>query len=228
MFVIIGLDADRRPSSKGRTAEMKRLLALLAAALLAAYACSCGSSGKSTNDTASHIAPIGTSAAARVPPARAETTADADKDNDIGTPGEDTRNLRVQKSGHPADATDRRAITTLIKRYYAAALAENGAKVCSLLYSTLAEAVPEDYSGEPGVPYMHGAKTCAEAMTLFFKHFHPQLAAEVPKLKVALIHLQEHQGAVQLSFGTLPERETTVSREGHTWKMTTLLDKELD
>ena len=206
---------------------MKRLPALLAAVLLAACAYSCGSSDKHTNASATHVTTTSTNAAARIPPAPAETKADADRDNDIGSPGEDNRNLRVQELGQAANAADRRAITSLIKRYYAAALAENGARACSLLYSTLAEAITIDYSGEPGVSYMQGAKTCGAAMALYFKHFHPQLVAEVPKLEVTLIHLVEHHGLAQLRFGTLPERETSIQREGHTWKMTSLLDNQL-
>jgi hypothetical protein len=230
ILATIGLYAEERPSNKGRIAEMKQLLALLAAALLAVYACSCGDSSKNTNaaDSTSHTAPTGTSAAASIPPATVETNADADKDNDAGTVGEDTRNNRIPNFGHAADTSDLRAITSLVKRYYAAALTEDGAKACSLLYSTLAEAIPEDYSGTPGVSYMHGAKTCAEAMTLLFKHYHPQLVLEVPKLQVHLVRLEQNHGVGLLSFGRLPERETSFLREGHVWKMTALLDREIE
>ncbi len=205
---------------------MKHLLVLLAATLLAVYACSCGSSSKTASST--NAASTGTAKAAKMPPAPVETAVDEDKDNDVGSVGEDKENLRIPSFGHPASASEKQAITALIKRYYAAALAENGAEACSLILSTLAEAIPEDYSGEPGVSYMQGAKTCSEAMTLLYKHNHPQLALEVPKLSVALVRLEGHHGLAKLKFGNLPERETSFAREGNLWKMTTLLDNQLE
>jgi hypothetical protein len=64
-------------------------------------------------------------------------------------------------------------------------------------------------------------------MTLFFKHFHKQLTVEWPKLKVTGVRLQHHHGFAVLSFGSLPERQILVAREGHTWKISALLDTEL-
>jgi hypothetical protein len=69
--------------------------------------------------------------------------------------------------------------------------------------------------------------TCAAVLTLLFKHDHPQLVAELPKLEVARVRLIEHHGIVILHFGTLPERQIPVAREGHTWKLQGLLDSEV-
>jgi hypothetical protein len=209
---------------------MKPLLALLATALLSAGAYACGGAATGAH-SASHVstsapAKDSTTAASSESPL-ADTTADSDRDNDVGAPDDDTRNTSALDFGHAADASERRTITAFVKRYYAAALAQDGATGCSMIYSTLAEAIPEDYSQTPGVPYMHGAKTCAAAMTLLFKHYHPLLVLEVPKLDVRRVGLEERQGLVLLSFGRLPERTISVKQEGRKWKMSALLDVEL-
>ena len=208
---------------------MKQLLALLAIALLSASASACGGAGSTSRVSSSTVA--GDSTAATNAPGTTSTPdytkADSDKDNDIGTPGNDNDNNSTLDFGHAANASEKRTITTLVKRYYTTALAGDGARACSMLYSTLAEAVPEDYGQQPGPPYMRGAETCQTAMTLLFKHFHTQLTIEVPKLEVTRIRLIEHHGFALLSFGTLPEREILVAREGHIWKMNGLYDSEL-
>jgi hypothetical protein len=212
---------------------MKPLLALFAIGLLSVGATACGGASKGTGgaDHASSNAAVtdaGTATStSTATPSLDFRKADGDKDNDIGAPGDDRNNNSVLDFAHAAGPSDRQAIAALIKRYYAAALAEDGAKACSMLYSTLAEAVPEDY-GTPsgGQPYMQGT-TCPAVMTLLFKHFHDRLTVELPKLEVTRVRLEEHHGLAVLAFGTMPEREIQVAREGHAWKIEALLDSEL-
>lgn len=211
-------------------------------ALLALWLAACGgssTSGSSHASTGSSRSDAATTQASRTAtPAPSETApapverADRDRDNDIGAAKDDTSNSGVLSFGRPATASEQRAVTALIKRYYAAALAEDGARGCAMLYSTLAEAAVEDDAQPPGPPYMYGAKSCAEVLARLFKHYHPQLAAEVPKLQVTHIRMQEHKGFALLRFGKLPERQIAVGREplGHgryTWKMNTIYDDEL-
>jgi hypothetical protein len=212
---------------------MKSLLALVGIALLGICMSACDSSSKGADATTTSAStkPLAEKSPSTVPtettPASAVTKADADKDNDREAARDDSENNSVLDFGQEANASYTRAITTLIKRYYAAAYTENGTKACSLIYSTLAEAVPEDYGqSPPGPAYMSGT-SCPAVMTLLFKHFHPQLALEYPKLKVARVRLIEHHGIAILSFGSLPERQIPVAREGHTWKVQALLDSEL-
>lgn len=203
--------------------DARRSLALPVAILLAASVCACGSSKPSTD---SHVSPS-TAAADESPSETARLLrTDADKDNDFEAADDDTNNNSVLEYGHPASASDRRAIVSLLKRYYKVALAQEGAKACSLLYSMLAEGVPEDYGSYAGPVYMRG-NSCPTIMTKLFTHFHPVLALELPKFKVRWIGLEEHYGRAVLSFGRLPEREIRLAREGHTWKVDTLLDGEL-
>lgn len=216
---------------------MKSLLTLLAIGLFSVCLAACGGTSKNAGSTAQASSTVATTAASSTTavsttptdtaPARAETKADADKDNDIGAPDDDKNNSSTQNFGHAASPQEARAITALIKRYYAAADAEDGAKACSMIYSTIEESVPEDYGqSPPGQPYMRGT-SCPTVLTLLFKHFHPQITVELPKLKVARVRLVEHHGLVLLNFGTMPEREIFVVREGHTWKLDALLDGEV-
>ncbi len=221
----------------GRTrkvvAEIKPLLALPVIALLGVGACGGAGTGAGSaanvppSTTATASTPTTATGASVTASTPVSTKADGDKDNDVGTPGDDNDNRGALLFGHAASAPEKRTITALVKRYYTTALAGDGARACSMLYSTLAEAVPEDYGLVPGPVYMRGAKTCPAAMALLFKHFHAQLALEVPKLEVTRVRLIEHHGYALLSFGTLPEREILVIREGHTWKIGGIYDGEL-
>jgi len=213
------------------SAEVTRLRTLVTVALLAMGLCSCGDSGSGRSSHAgSGAAPDGapTSAvAAETSPVPVDRRVDADRDNDIGAANDDTNNDRVMAFGRAASPSERRAVTALVKRYYATALAGAGERGCSMLYSTLAEAAVEDDAQPPGPAYMRGAKTCAAVMALLFKHYHAQLAAELPKLSVTRVRLEEHHGFAFLSFGALPEREISVVRERRTWKLNTIYDQEL-
>lgn len=209
---------------------MRLLLTLLSTCVLSASIAACGSTSKDASSSQTSNTPKTVSVSTtptKAPPAPVETKTDADKDNDASGFADEKNNDSVLDFGHAADSSDQREITSLIKRYYAAAVTENGAKACSLLYSTIEESVPEDYGiSPPSQPYLRGT-TCPAVLTLLFKHYHPQLLLEYPKLEVARVRMIEHHGLVILRFGKLPEREIPVGREGHTWKLDALLDNEM-
>lgn len=162
-----------------------------------------------------------------VAPEPVKAKADVDKDNNLGVASDEKSNGDVLGLGKAASASEKRAVTTLVKRYYAAAGAEDGAMACAMIYSTLSESIPEDYGqSPPGPPYLHG-KTCPAVMTLLFKHLHPQIALELPKLEVVRVRLIEHHGIAVLRFGALPERQISVAREGRSWKIQGLIDSEI-
>ncbi len=208
---------------------MRQLQTLMTIVLLAIGLTACGGSGSSSHTSSvSDPDDVPTTApASETTPVPLDTRVDADKDNDVGASDDDTNNNRAFALGRPASLSERRAATALIKRYYAVALAGDGARGCTMLYSTLAEAAVEDDAQPPGPLYMRGAKTCAEVLNRLFVHFQAQLAAEVPKLEVTRVRMERHHGIASLRFGALPEREISVAQEGHTWKMTTILDQEL-
>ncbi len=209
------------------------MLVLLAVVSLGGYVAACGGSDKASHTGVSATAStVESGKISTVPtdttPAPAETKADADHDNDLAAAeGDDRNNNGTLDYGHEADAAETRAITALIEHYYKAAYTENGARACSMLYSAFEEEVPEDYGqSPPGPPYMSGT-TCPAILTLLFKHFHPQLMLEYPKLVVARIRVSEHHAVSILRFGGLPERQIGVTRERHTWKVDQLLDSEV-
>jgi hypothetical protein len=192
---------------------------MLVAALL-------GGCGGASKDSVSTSRPSET--ASETAPAPVDTTVDADHDNDVGAPYDDANHRALLDQGAAATPAERGAIVALVKRYYAAALAENGALGCALLYSTLAEAAPEDDSREPGTPgYMHGQTTCAGVLHALFRHYHAQLAVELPKLKVTYVRVQGRGALVLLGFGALAERQTGVERERRVWKMSKIYDEEV-
>jgi hypothetical protein len=218
-------------SDTTQTCPLKALFAALAIAVFGVGASACGEARPRAHASASTATGAATSTTVTAA-IQASTNADSDKDNDIGAPGDDITNHRAVEFGQDASASDRRAVTALIKRYYAIALAGDGTKACSMLYSPIAESVVNDYASPPGQPagppYMHGARTCPDAMRLLFEHFHRQLAVETPRLKVTRVRLEEHHGVAILNFGpSLPEREIAIGREGRIWKMQALLDGEL-
>lgn len=213
---------------------MKSLLALLAIALLSVGVAACGGAGKGT-DAATTAA--SSSATATTAPAKTVSSAtstrgyakvDADKDNDIGAALDDKNNKLALDYGHAASAADKRAVTELIKRYYAVALRGDGAKACAMIISSLSKAVVEDYGhGSVGPAYLQSGTTCPAVMALLFKHYHTQFTVQVPKLEVPRVRLVGTHGFAILSFGKMPEREISVYREGDTWKVQALLDNEL-
>lgn len=204
---------------------------LFAIALSGASLGACGASKSADSGARSPIAATAAHVATAVPvatSARDYTKADRDKDDDIGTSSDDTNNNPILDYGHAAGPADRRAITALVKRYYAAAAAGDGTQACSMLYITLSESVAEDQGHESAGPaYQSQGTTCPTVMALMFKHFHEQLAAKLPLLKVSRVRLHRHRGVAILSFGSMPERRIAVLRERRTWKIVGLLDGEL-
>jgi hypothetical protein len=188
---------------------MKSLLAPLVVALLGVAVAACGgSSDKRAGSTSSS-----TNAAA------------------TGTTSSNTsNNSSALHFGHAASAADQQAVTALLERYYAAAAAGDGANACSMIVSSLAEAIVEDYGpGSPAPSYLKTGTTCPAIMAMLFKHFHSQLTAELPKLRVTRVRLVGRAGFAILSFGTMPEREFPVGFEkhAHAWKVQGLIDREL-
>jgi hypothetical protein len=190
---------------------MRPLLAPLAVVLLSTGAFACGGTNKNTGSTPSTTAPNGVS-----PVRNLEDDNDGDNDNEL-----------VRSFAPEASAADTRTVTALVKRYYAAAYADDGATACSLLYTPLAKVIANEYGHSPDTQALHG-KTCAAVLSKLFKQEHRRLAAEVAIMKVSTVRVSGNNGLVMLYFsGTRPERYFAVEREGGIWKMDTLLDNRL-
>lgn len=197
---------------------MKLLLGLLAIAPLGVGVIACGSAAKNTTSirhVSSTVAATTRTITTATTPAQGTRRNDNDGDYDHGSDDEGW--------GQPATAAERRAITALVKGYYAAVATNNGATACSLMYSLFAEEIPELYGEPPGDPSLRG-DTCAKVMAKVFTQRRRQLAAGVPTLKVSNVRLKKRRGLVLLRFKGTPEREIHVHRERRVWKIDQLLD----
>ncbi len=206
--------------------EMKAIASLLAVVALAGSIVACGGIGKTA--TASKAARATADAGASSTEAPNLSAPDRDNDGDSTGHGRyDSDDASVLRFGRAANASEQAQIRPLVRTYYALAAVEDGTKACSLLYSIYAEAMPEDYGTSPPGPAYARGTTCAAVLTAVFKHFHAQIAARLPKLKIPRIRVRERQGVVVLSFATMPERQMHILREGHVWKMLAIVDGEL-
>lgn len=230
---------------------MRLAIGLCTAALLAGLFSACGgnSGGYASRDTtkASRIQAEASSSASE----NGEGPLDPDKDHDNATPDEDDYakapvaldrdgdsdnsthsyydkdDKAILDHGRPASAGEQHEIEALVKRYYAAAASENGAKACEMLYSTYAESVPEDYGTSPPGPAYARGSTCAAVLTHVFSHKHDEVASKLHVLHVARVRVLHRLGLAVLSFKGIPPSEMGVAREGKRWKVETLLDVKL-
>jgi hypothetical protein len=150
---------------------------------------------------------------------------DKDADDSSGNKGgvNDDKALLATYGG-PAHPSDRRAITTVVKSYYASAVREDGATACRLLSSNLVSGLVESQSELS----QDELATCPAALRLLFKRQHGQLIAdEIPAMSVTAVNVKANVGLVTLGFRALPEAEILVSRERHAWKIDALLDSEM-
>jgi hypothetical protein len=125
--------------------------------------------------------------------------------------------------GQTAGATDRQAITAVVKRYYAAATAGDGQRACAMIIPSLVKAVPEDY-GQLGPSYLRGGKTCQAVMARLFSHFHSELTAPVA-VTGALVN-GDHALAL-LGSARMPASYITLQRQRGGWTINALLGNAL-
>lgn len=144
----------------------------------------------------------------------------ADRDNDSDNNNDD------YGYGHAASTTDRQAIASVVKTYYTAAAAGDGAKGCSLMYSLFAEEIPEVYGEPPGPPWLRGT-TCPAVMSKVFKRRRRQMIIDHTTLRVTAVRVKRLRALVMLSFDNMPQRDILVHREHHAWKVDNLLDTDL-
>jgi hypothetical protein len=195
-------------------------LAPAAAVLLSVGVGACGGAGggaAGSSGSAPHA--VTAAAVAKLPLPERQPDSEYDSDSYQGEPDNDNNHV----FGHPAAAAEVSEITALVKRYYAAAAASDGAAGCSLLYSTFAEGVAEDYGQLAGLSQAQGA-TCAEVMSKLFERRHRQLSADNATLKVVAVRVLGKRGSVMLDFGGTHGRYLEVHGELGRWKVDSLFD----
>jgi hypothetical protein len=206
---------------------MKLLSALpvsLTFALLVLGVVSCGESRRETGSASGVASSEPATAAATSAMRQTAGGGRGDRDYDDVHGLYDSDNGGVTGYGKAAAPTEKRAITKLVERYYAAAAAGDGGSACALIYSRLARAVPDEYGRSPG-PVAWRGKTCAVVVSKLFKQLHRQVAMDVAALEVRSVRVNARHGLALLGFGRLSEeRVISVEREGDVWKMGVLLD----
>ncbi|MGH2879516.1 MAG: hypothetical protein ACRDK4_07930 [Solirubrobacteraceae bacterium] len=147
-----------------------------------------------------------------------------DHDDDRPTPASyaypDKDDGRILSYGQAASRADRQAIASVVERYDAAADADDGSVACSLIVSSLARSIREDYGEGPGPSYLRGGKNCRAIMTMLFKHFHSELAGPS---KVTGARVNGAQAEALVGSRTMPASYITLVREGRAWKIEELL-----
>ena len=92
-----------------------------------------------------------------------------------------------------------------------------------MIYSVLAESIPEDYDQGAGPSYLHGRKTCPAILSEIFKRVPGQPASMLATTKVTGVRLIGNHGFVQLHSKAMPTGKIFVERERGTWKMGSLI-----
>lgn len=164
----------------------------------------CGGASRASSDSATTGSTTTTTAStptATLPQPETRNDPDLDSDTYPGEPDNDNNHV----FGHVADTTDRQAAVELLGRYFAAATTDNGAAACGLMYSSMSEAMAEDYGSLAGSPYMRGS-TCAAVMSGLFKHLHARLINERATLKVAEVRVRGKYASVRMGFGAAPAK----------------------
>lgn len=145
-----------------------------------------------------------------------------DRDNDTDHNDDDAHYLDF---GRAADPAELREALALVRGYYAAATAENGAKACALLDPIIAETVVEKYGESPAV----SGRTCAVVMSKLFTNRHALLSAENATLRIPEIRVQGDKGLAILELPTIPEvRKLELHRVDGTWRVLNMLDTILE
>jgi hypothetical protein len=125
--------------------------------------------------------------------------------------------------GHAASGADERAVTALVKRYYAAAASADGAKVCAQIYGIIAENIAEEYAQSPEF----SGPTCAAVMLKLFKQRRQRMAADLAALRVTRVRIEGETGYAFVYLGQVPEPYVAVHRESGAWKMESLFETRL-
>lgn len=139
--------------------------------------------------------------------------------NDGDDDAESNDDNLIVNFGHPPSAVEERTITALLKSYYVAAAAADGAKACALLYSLVAETVAEEFGRELGEP--PGA-SCSTVMSKVLQQRHRQLAMELASLEVTRVRVEGDKGVAVVSFGKTPEPHMFLHHEQGVWKIESL------
>jgi hypothetical protein len=235
--------------------QTPKSLTVLTLALLAVFVSACGSTEK---DAAVSSAVRSTTTMTKRPPGLAgglgslpfigdsdvDRVGDTDTDNNNDNDNDRSQDYKrpppksyldeddrsVLGFGDPAKKGEKQAIAQVVKRYFAAAAAADGARACTMLQPRLEVAVVKDYAGAAGPTYLRGAKTCPEVMSRLFRHAHDQLTGTIEVTSVRVLGDPTQEGAkaeALLGSDTLPASYVMLERVKGLWRIEGLLSSDL-
>jgi len=164
-------------------------------------------------------------------PAATAVPSGQDQDGDIDSLGQggryDTDNDAILTWGPPADAADRAAIVALLKRYYTAAAAGEGAKACTMLDPLIAETVEEDRHAGRG-PRLPRGSMCAQIMASMFQQRHRELVENLAAFLITAVQRRGNLAMALTDFSPTRVLQVLVRRDQGVWKMNTTLYNEAE
>lgn len=210
---------------------MRFLLLCIAMLLSCACAYGCGSTRRAAGSAPSRIpdgasSTVAAAAGIGATPGNDPSAVDGDdsyEDGDAPGSPRDWDDRPPLPGGVPATAVEQGEIVSLVRRYYAAGAARDGAAVCSLLYSTTAEGLPLDYGRPPGPAQLRGS-TCAVVMSKLLALRRAEFETKRTKLAIASVSVRGESAAVLMRFGGMPERVLRLRRERGRWTVRELTD----
>jgi hypothetical protein len=150
---------------------------------------------------------------------------DADKDSDDENlegirPHQDYQSLLAPYPNR-LSPIEQRTIGAVIKRYYEAAVVEDGINACKLFAVSLLKELD-------GEQKHRDRKSCIPLLDLLFKENHNQfLADDFTKMVVSDARVDRGLGIALLGFRTAPEGAILIKREGPVWKINELLPSQI-
>jgi len=149
-----------------------------------------------------------------------------DADGDVDTFGQggryDTDNDAILGWAPPASGADRKAIVSLIRRYYGAAAAGNGAAACSMLDPLVAEGYVEEHRGKG--PIVLQGEDCTQVMSKLFEQSHRGLVEDVAAFRVTVVQRRGNRALALLDFSPTRLLQVMVRRSEGVWRMDVPLD----
>ncbi len=193
--------------------KTKPLVTLVATVFLCVGVSACGDSGKGSGSASRASSATGAG----------EASSGGGTSSAASSAGSPEGANTIVDYGQPASAADEHAVAALVRRYYAAAAVDDGAKACALIYSIFKESIPEDYGQSPGPPGLRG-KTCATVMTKLFKQRHSRRVSDLAALRVTGVRVRGRKGFALLALSTPGKRYISLEREHGTWRIDALVD----
>ncbi len=217
---------------------MRTLPVLLVVVLLGTTLPACGGTAKVASSAAT--ATMGTGPTGTITASAAASHSylkeDGDRDGDDGShpkqAGLDNGSLLATYRGI-ANQVETRAITMLVKRYYAASLSDDAARACALLSAALGKGLAVRQAqltqlGRTTATAQDARGTCVAAISPLLAQEHQHLATEDPTtMRMIGLHLKGNLALVVLGFKRAPEAEIIVEGKGRAWKIGALFDGEM-